>query len=329
MRLSGVKTVQRALRQVRSRLFGGVVVLGYHRVGGGPDPFGLIVSPRHFADQIEFIARYTTPVRLTEASRRPQQLGTARARVVVTFDDGYLDTWKEALPVLERWEVPATVFIATGNPGLPFWWDELTHIMMGQDSLPPALEINVEGRRRAWQLGSEPMSRGPDSMNRRRRVLLDIADVVRPTVGHQRDDLMRHIRAWAGAGDGGGAVPRALTADEVRQLAASPTIDIGGHSVSHPMLPAVSVIDQRREIRQCRDYLVGITGQPIPSFSYPHGAYSRDTRRVVAEAGFTMACCSTPDALTPWSDPLTTPRLWAADQDGDSFERWLRPWICR
>ena len=45
--------------------------------------------------------------------------------IVVTFDDGYLDVLQNAVPILERYQIPATIFVVTGNLGEPFWWDRL------------------------------------------------------------------------------------------------------------------------------------------------------------------------------------------------------------
>jgi hypothetical protein len=67
----------------------------------------------------------------------------------------------------------------------------------------------------------------------------------------------------------------------------------------------------------------------VTSFSYPHGAHSAETRSIVAEAGFTIACGSRPDVLRRAADTLAVPRLWVGDQDGDSFTEWLDGWLQR
>jgi peptidoglycan/xylan/chitin deacetylase (PgdA/CDA1 family) len=118
-----------------------------------------------------------------------------------------------------------------------------------------------------------------------------------------------------------------LTGEEIRSLAASPIIEIGAHTVSHPILPALSHAEQRREVEQGRRVLEDLTGTSVTSFSYPHGVHSPATLSIVAEAGFTVACCSTPDVVRRTSEPLALPRLWVADQAGEAFARWLDRWL--
>lgn len=323
MRVPGLKALRRRARQIRSRLYGGVVVLGYHRIGERDGGLGLAVSPRHFAAQMEFLARHMRPMRLVDAVRRPVPFDRVVPQAVVTFDDGYRDTWETALPVLERLGIPATVFVTTGRPGQPFWWDELTRILTGP-SLPERLDLTIEGRRHQWKLG-RGLACGTEA---RGRLIRALADVLRRIDDEERGRVLDRLRAWAGtdppAGDAG---PRALTVPEIRQLGASPQIDIGGHTRTHPMLPALSPDQQRREIGTCRTELRDITGRPVEAFAYPYGARSDTVRSLVAEAGFTLACGSEPDALRPGADPLAIPRLWARDEGAEGFARWLRPWL--
>jgi peptidoglycan/xylan/chitin deacetylase (PgdA/CDA1 family) len=328
MRLPGGKLVQRSFRQARSRWLGGVLVLGYHRIGGGDDPFGLAVSVKRFAAQIEILARKTRPVRLSDGMRTVSGGTIPRRTVAVTFDDGYRDTYEEALPVLERTGVFATVFVSTGCPGREFWWDELTRIVMGSNARPDELKIEIGDRLRSWAFGSRPTHPGAAEAAARRTLLTSIANELRPLRPRAREDAMAAIRAWAGQVSGDGSTrARALTIGELKQLAASEYIEIGAHTVSHPVLSLLTRDEQREEVHQSRIDLQSVAGAPVTSFSYPHGAYSAETRKIVAEAGFTIACCSKPDVLRPTSDALSVPRLWVSDQDARSFTGWLDSWL--
>src|SRR5260370_4219213 len=103
------------------------VILTYHSISHGDSP--LKISPELFAEQMEWLRGNARVVSLSEivaalASRRP----LPERAVVLTFDDGFQDFYVSAAPLLHRWGLPATVFLATGCcgrtngwPGQPDW----------------------------------------------------------------------------------------------------------------------------------------------------------------------------------------------------------------
>jgi len=106
------------------------VILTYHSISQGDSP--LKTSPELFAEQMEWLRDNARVVSLSEivaalASRRP----LPERAVVLTFDDGFQDFYVSAAPLLHRWGLPATVFLATGYcgrtnawPGQPDWVDQ-------------------------------------------------------------------------------------------------------------------------------------------------------------------------------------------------------------
>jgi len=88
-------------------------------------------------------------------------------------------------------------------------------------------------------------------------------------------------------------VHRPMTVEELRRLASSPLIEIGGHTMTHPTLALASVEEQRGEIETCRDALEALTGKRPAGFAYPYGLrpgdYSSETVTLIAEAGFQYA----------------------------------------
>ena len=99
----------------------GTLILCYHRVADGvDDPFHLCVSTRNFAAHLEEATRHREPVTLSSLSAP-----SPRPRVVVTFDDGYVDNLHNVLPIAKDKGVPITVFVTSGMLGddTGFWWD--------------------------------------------------------------------------------------------------------------------------------------------------------------------------------------------------------------
>ena len=98
-----------------------VLVLLYHRVDDIEDDYWrLCVSTTHFEEQIKWISENYPIMRFKDDFSR-----ISTPVFVITFDDGYLDNMEKALPILERYNVPATFFVSTGTLGNVFWWDRL------------------------------------------------------------------------------------------------------------------------------------------------------------------------------------------------------------
>jgi len=90
----------------------GIRVLMYHRVRRTTSYDQLSVAPDRFREQIAYLAMHERPLSLN-AALDELAVGVQRPGVVVTFDDGYLDNLTEALPTLERFHIPATIYVTT------------------------------------------------------------------------------------------------------------------------------------------------------------------------------------------------------------------------
>src|SRR5262245_41049481 len=131
MRIPGVKTAKHVSHWVQARILGGALILGYHRVADVTrDEYEVCVTPKHFAEQMEVLRKVSQPIGLSELVQCLKASSVPPKAVAVTFDDGYADNLYEARPILERYLIPATVFVCTGYAGKEFWWDELDRLVM-------------------------------------------------------------------------------------------------------------------------------------------------------------------------------------------------------
>ena len=83
-----------------------------------------------------------------------------------------------------------------------------------------------------------------------------------------------------------------LSLEELRTLDREPLCTIGAHTLSHPRLDTLTVIEQQKEIVESKVILEQWLGHPIQHFSYPHGAYNDDTLSIVKSASFRSALCA-------------------------------------
>jgi peptidoglycan/xylan/chitin deacetylase (PgdA/CDA1 family) len=285
-----------AARWIRSRSGPRGVVLGYHRVADERrDPLGLCTPPAVLERHLQAIRRYGEPVRLIDLAVATRNGRPPPGAVAVTFDDGYADLLSIAKPLLERYEIPATVFIVTGCLGGEFWWDEFLRICNGD-------------------LGSGDY--------RTYSRLEGLAE-------DERGEALRRLAASRSVS--AQEVPRALAlrADELSDLTAGGLIELGAHSHSHTRLSSLGRPHQREEIAGSKSFLERLTGRQVHAFAYPHGDYSEQTVELVDEAGYRCACSSVPNVCRVGTDPFILPRFWPGPHDDGRFSRWLRRWLGR
>ncbi|MDO6459861.1 polysaccharide deacetylase family protein [Granulosicoccaceae sp. 1_MG-2023] len=91
----------------------GARILMYHRVADLPAYDQLTVSTANFERQIAWLAANREVVSLPDLLAQISEGRPAANRVVITFDDGYLDNLENALPVLEKYQVPATIYVTS------------------------------------------------------------------------------------------------------------------------------------------------------------------------------------------------------------------------
>ncbi len=329
--------------RLRCRLESPALILMYHRVTVLPnDPHLLAVTPERFASHLHAIRTHAAPMPLTELVRGLQQ-GTMPSRaVVVTFDDGYADNLEYAKPLLTQHRVPATVFVTAGQlgSGREFWWDELDRLLLQPGTLPVTLRLQLNGTVHEWSLGEgstyteEEYRRDRhwhvechDEPGPRQRVFRALFDCLYPLPSAKRRTILDHLTAWAGVRPIARPTHQALTPEQAVRLAEGDLIEIGAHTVTHPVLAALPVAEQRQEIQQSKVQLEAMLGHEVVSFAYPHGSSPRTTIAAVEEAGFACACSSLPDAVFRGADLLRLPRLVVRNWDGDAFARWLRWWL--
>jgi peptidoglycan/xylan/chitin deacetylase (PgdA/CDA1 family) len=329
MRIPGLKKAKIFSRWVQARLLGGAMILGYHSIndmaGGHEEVF---VGPRHFAEQMEIISRRARPLSLLNLMQHLKKGSLPDRSIVITFDDGYADNLSQAVPVLEKYDIPATVFVCSGYLGQEFWWDELERLVLCPDvdlsSIGALLStIEIDGRQSYTRARSKKNAQTFDRTALHHALYqsllwLDPGD---------REKVLGAIRQRPGDQSTGLAVRRALNQDELRQLAACRLIEIGAHTRNHPMLPCLPLQQQVDEIVSDKHELQLLLGTEILGFSYPNGQATTQLKNIVREAGFSYACTSLPDLVRPGCETYQLTRFWPRDVDGDTFMKSLRTWL--
>lgn len=323
------------------------MILVYHRVAeANVDPWALGVSPAHFIQHLQVLNTVANPISPWDLVSAKSDRELPPRPVCITFDDGYADNLYAAKPALEAYRVPATVYVTAGYLGVPenLWWDELAKLILDPASRQAELSLSLNGCDYAYafpqQAGSpgEPGGLDPNSKWRaweaapgpRQSAYLAIYGMLVKLSDTEREKALEQLRRGATRYTDRGQ-HRCLTGDELRELASGDLVEIGAHTLTHPVLAQLPLDQQEQEIGGSKRRLEALTGKSVTSFAYPYGKknhYTRQTVEAVRANGFACACSNFGGLVTRSSNRFALPRFQPMDWDGDQFadvvEWWYR-----
>ena len=253
-----------------------LLILMYHRVHAEPDPLRIEeVDSRTFEWQMLLLRRYFNVLALPEAIER-LRIGTLPQRAVcVTFDDGYADNYEVALPILKRTGVPATFFVAVGFlNGDRMWNDSVI------ESLRRTNDEQIDLRKIG--LGTYSVA----SLNDRRQTIGQVLKALKHLSFEERTKRVDELLDIVGE-----TLPANLmmTPEQVQELHMA-GMDVGAHTINHPILTSIPVKQAEEEILGSRDILQQLLGQEITIFAYPNGQpgvdYNKRHVECIKRAGF-------------------------------------------
>ena len=329
MRVPGLKTAKKISRWLQARILGGALILGYHRVAQVVrDEYEVCITPERFAEQMDVLKKYAHPISLTKLVECLKSNSLPSRSVAVTFDDGYVDNLFNAKPILEKYQVPATVFVCTGYAGREFWWDELERLIMTSQTDMGTLRLQIGKKSFEWiQPKVSPEAGSPEDVSNRRNFRHTLYNFLLQLDTKDQNDSMNKIRDWSRISSDETLPVRSMRHDEILQLADGGLVEIGAHTRSHPMLSRLSLDRQKDEIISSKQDLEEILGRRVDGFAFPNGEATDDSKKIVRKAGFAFACMSLHDVVRPASDIHKLTRFWQKDVDGDTFLKSLRLWM--
>ena len=285
-----------------------LTVLMYHRVLPAPDALTDSVDARDFELQMRALSEYFTVLPLAEAAERLRAARLPSRAVAITFDDGYADNETIALPILKAHGLHATFFVADGflNGGRMF----NDTVIEALRRIPGSVALDLPGLPPALPTTSVAQKR--DAIAR----ILRVAKYLEP---EQRSLTVERISRLAES-----PLPDNLmmTHEQVRTLARD-GMEVGGHTVNHPILSSVDVDTARREIELNRRNLSAITGAEPRLFAYPNGVPGKDFEyrhtQLVGAAGYDAAVTTSWGAARPGNDLYQLPRFTPWDRDAKRF----------
>lgn len=292
----------------RVKLRDRVSVLTYHRVidkerrqqtNSAP---GIIVSDREFDMQMRSLRRHLHPISLDEFQAHVEDGTRFPARsCLVTFDDGWIDNYEIAFPILKKYEIPATVFLPVDfiSSNQTFWQEEM--MMWLTTLLRSGTKSSLVRLAKILSYDRDPSS----------LTVWDLRDFVANLKARTYEEIYQNLddlRAEFKQSKPPLHYDRHMTWDQVLEMQAA-GISFASHAMSHQILCRLSNDACRQELVSSRAVLEERLGKPVRALAYPNGDHDVRVMKETQAAGYTVAFSTRSGLCDRTSDPLSIPRI--------------------
>ncbi len=277
-----------------SRIKGGnIKVLMYHGVSGNAEfpgvanHYGYNVSVKNFEQQLVALKRHCNLISLQDMLSG-RGLSSKRTNIIITFDDGYENLYRQAFPLLQKLNVPALIGLPTAFilKHEPLWNDVVEYAVV--NSSKQLVRIYWEDDEREFNL-QEPGGRlslyewllfkcVTIEQEKRRDFLQAVGNSLDVNLDSkfvfQDDDY------------------RPLSCEQIKEMVNSGLIEFGSHSVHHLLLAKMKTTAKRLELRESRKEIEKLTGVSCTSFCVPGGSYDAELVEEAFDAGYNCVLTS-------------------------------------
>ena len=284
---------------------GKILILMYHRVLPESEinksliQPGMYVTAKTFNKHLQYLAANYQVISITELLKRlkSHELDIERRYCVITFDDGWVDNYRFAYPLLKKYDMPASIFLVFDYVGTDkwFWPEQLSYLFDrirkgGCDFKCRQLlyeiikEFDVD-KTLLMKLFSNKASFSAELVDR-------IIKNLKAYAIEDISDLINKMQKILGV-----AIPKErlmLNWEEIREMAQN-SISFGAHSCSHSIMTLLSDDKLKEEINRCCQIIREIRSIGImPVFSFPNGNYNQKIIDLIRKNGFEAALTTKP-----------------------------------
>ena len=278
---------------------GKYVILCYHRIGTGGIPYYSELPAQEFEKQMHFLSTHYRILPLSQLLKEMADPSSKTQAVALTFDDGYRGLYNEALPILTKYKIPATVYLTAGviESGDPAWYDKIFLIMLLYPKV--TLEIQLDEPRRFLL----------NSVQARLTAAVEIVSKLRRVPNAERltrcVELENQVTMPAD-----GLADRMLNWKQVKEMQQQ-GIEFGAHTMTHPAMSRLEPQEAERELRESKQLIENRLQTPVQDFAYPFGQpwdCSPEVEQQIARIGFRSAVTTSWGVNRTGSNPLALRR---------------------
>lgn len=301
-----------------NRIKGKGLSLMYHEVL--PDDEGLpawtVVKETCFREQIIFMKQHFDIVTIDEAiARTYDQTCYRKPYIAITFDDGYKGNYSCVLPIIEELGVPITVYVSSGaiEKEESHWYDKIISLL--DNDIPLTVDLTD------YKLGEYKLGVG-NSEREKWSLMQSLLTAMKKIDPVEREKIVERICDQATCDDSNQL--KLMTVAELKSLASSDLVTIGGHSHCHNILTQLTDQEINVSLQENRKLLQQWTSGDINHFAYPNGDFNNKVIDLVKKNGFLSAVTVRTGYWSAEKNPMMLPRFGVGRFDSFGlFKRFL------
>ena len=296
-----------------------VAVLAYHDICENDDILSWMrVRRSTFENQISKLADICCFIRPYDLFDE-NVLCKNRLNILLTFDDGYVNNYKTALPILKKYYTPALFFISTRNlqTGELFWFDRI--IIPIQAKGINYLDLRHLGLREYSFLKTDGAGRWKDI----EKLLTDIKALGKVRRGEARKVVGFFQSEYSSLIDEYTSGFRPLNRTEILKMHNSGLCYFGSHSHHHEILTSLDAENLSTNLNSSRKIIADLIGTDVTHIAYPNGDTDARVRNFCRQAGFEYGYSTSPGLVKKNADRLTIPRVLIGGYDSFQTVLWL------
>ncbi|QTH63114.1 polysaccharide deacetylase family protein [Psychrosphaera ytuae] len=287
-------------------------ILYFHRVLKQAEPFCPDDwTENQFEQLVAVLSKQFNILPISEALELQRRDQLPAKTLCLSFDDGYQDNATLAAPILEKYGVRGSFFVATEGTERGYLWNDELAYFLGEGFVNTSKPESIAFEGTEYNL---------KSVEHRSVVYLDLVGKLKVLPNNQRDQGLESIKSQLGATQ---HPPRCMMTTKQLQSLQDNGHDIGAHTHSHSILSYQSSNTARSEMTQSINYLNQVLDKPVTLFAYPNGWVGRDFtiehERLLEELGLEYGVATNDGGVTTKTRKTAIPRFMPYRKQLDQF----------
>jgi len=263
----------------------GLWILEYHRIANDKeDILKMVVSPKHFRKQMRYLKKKYNVISLKEAVEKIKNYQPLPPySVAITFDDGYLDNYLNAYPILKKFDIPATIFLTTDYIGSEklVWFDELVELIKATPL--KRISMKFDDFEEIYDLSDKFL---------KNKLILKLLDMLKNAHPKKRNRYLDEFKILLQVNEVNNPQKILMNWQQIKEMSEN-GIEFGSHGITHTVLTVLNNLEAEEEITLSKKIIEDKLNKPVFLFCYPNGLENHFNEVLIAKlknAGYQAAC---------------------------------------